>query len=179
MYKRRQRSSPVFAQDLPDLTMDGWEVTASHVDYPDTAACAHRHPVLRGLRVQGSVVAKVFEGEERTFAAADVYETPAACTKCRDASATQPAKTARVDSRRKAFRRPRRSRNLEQAHRRSLAYDSQARPPTMLKGRGARTTRSFNSIPNQRVGNSNGSTLERFGGLHDVCLHETSPMQFE
>jgi hypothetical protein len=25
---------PVFVQELPNVTLDGWEVTVSHVDYP-------------------------------------------------------------------------------------------------------------------------------------------------
>jgi len=36
---------PVFKHDLPNVTMDGWEVTVSYVDYaPGRIGAAHRHP---------------------------------------------------------------------------------------------------------------------------------------
>jgi hypothetical protein len=35
-------TSPVLTQDLPTLTMDRWEVTASHVDYPPGPAGVDR-----------------------------------------------------------------------------------------------------------------------------------------
>ena len=39
------QAGPVFRQDLPDLTMDDWEVTASHIEYaPGQVGAPHRHP---------------------------------------------------------------------------------------------------------------------------------------
>src|SRR6267142_2022291 len=36
---------PVFKHDLPNVTMDDWEVTVSYVDYaPGRVGAAHRHP---------------------------------------------------------------------------------------------------------------------------------------
>lgn len=50
---------PVFRQDLPNVSLDGWEVTVSIVDMPPgRVGQAHRHP--------GFVLAYVLEGEIRT-----------------------------------------------------------------------------------------------------------------
>jgi quercetin dioxygenase-like cupin family protein len=89
-------SSPVLAQDLPNLTMDGWEVTASHVDYPPGhSGVSHKHPGFTLVYVvQGSVVVKVSGGEERTYAVGQMfYEHPGSVHEVsRNASATQPAR---------------------------------------------------------------------------------------
>ncbi len=89
-------ATPVFTQDLPNLTMDGWEVTASHVDYPPGhSGNPHKHPGFTLVYVvQGSVVAKVSGSEERTFAAGQMFfEQPGSVHEVsRNASATQPAK---------------------------------------------------------------------------------------
>ncbi len=50
---------PVFKQDLPNVSLDGWEVTVTVVDMPPgRTGMAHRHP--------GFVLAYVLEGEIRT-----------------------------------------------------------------------------------------------------------------
>ena len=50
---------PVFKQDLPNVSLDGWEVTVSEVDMPPgRVGQSHRHP--------GFVLAYVLEGEIRT-----------------------------------------------------------------------------------------------------------------
>ena len=50
---------PVFKQDLPNVSLDGWEVTVSEVPMPPgRVGMAHRHP--------GFVLAYVLEGEVRT-----------------------------------------------------------------------------------------------------------------
>jgi quercetin dioxygenase-like cupin family protein len=89
-------ASPVFSQDLPNLTMDGWEVTASHVDYPPGySGNPHRHPGFTLVYVvQGTVVAKVSGTEERTFAAGQMFfEQPGSVHEVsRNGSVTQPAK---------------------------------------------------------------------------------------
>lgn len=88
--------SPVFTQDLPNLTMDGWEVTASHVDYPPGySGNPHKHPGFTLVYVvQGSIVAKVSGTEERTLTAGQMFfEQPGSVHEVsRNASATQPAK---------------------------------------------------------------------------------------
>jgi len=89
-------SSPVLTQDLPNLTMDGWEVTATHVDYPPGySSRPHQHPGFTLVYVvQGSVVAKVSGGDERTYAAGEMFfEQPGSVHEVsRNASQTQPAK---------------------------------------------------------------------------------------
>ena len=92
-----QQAGPVFKQDLPDLTMDGWEVTASHVDYaPGRVGAPHRHPGFVLVYVlSGEVIAKVSgQGEEKRYTAGQMfYEQPGATHEVsRNASETQPAK---------------------------------------------------------------------------------------
>src|SRR6266404_5210011 len=51
---------PVFVHDLPNVTLDGWEVTVSHVDYPPgRVGAAHHHA--------GFVLAYVLEGAVIVF----------------------------------------------------------------------------------------------------------------
>jgi|SRR5579871_73091 len=53
------RGGPVFKQDLPNVSLDGWEVTVSEIPMPPgQTGMAHRHP--------GFVLAYVLEGEIRT-----------------------------------------------------------------------------------------------------------------
>lgn len=52
-------NGPVFKQDLPNVSLDGWEVTVSEIEMPPgRVGMAHRHP--------GFVLAYVLEGEIRT-----------------------------------------------------------------------------------------------------------------
>jgi quercetin dioxygenase-like cupin family protein len=88
---------PVFKQDLPDLTLDGWEVTASHVDYaPGRVGAPHRHPGFVLVYVlSGEVIAKVSgQGEEKRYTAGQMfYEQPGATHEVsKNASATEPAR---------------------------------------------------------------------------------------
>jgi quercetin dioxygenase-like cupin family protein len=88
---------PVFKQDLPNVTLDGWEVTVSHVDYaPGRVGAAHQHPgFVLAYVLEGSVVAKISgQGEEKTYNVGQMfYEQPGATHEVsRNASATQPAK---------------------------------------------------------------------------------------
>jgi quercetin dioxygenase-like cupin family protein len=89
-------SNQVFTHDLPNLTLDDWEVSVSHVDYaPGRVGNAHRHPGFTLAYVlQGSVVAKVTGQEERTFTVGQMfYEPPGSVHEVsRNASQTQPAK---------------------------------------------------------------------------------------
>lgn len=62
---------PVFVHDLPNVTMDGWEVTVSHVDYPPgRVGAAHHHAgFVLAYVLEGAVIAKISgQGEERTHA---------------------------------------------------------------------------------------------------------------
>jgi quercetin dioxygenase-like cupin family protein len=88
---------PVFKQDLPNLTMDDWEVTVSHVDYPPgrVGAVHHHAGFVLAYVLEGAVVTKISgQGEEKTYNAGQMfYEQPGATHEVsKNASATQPAK---------------------------------------------------------------------------------------
>ena len=88
---------PVFKHDLPNITMDEWEVTVSHVDYaPGRASAPHRHAgFVLAYVLDGSVIAKISgQGEEKTYTVGQMfYEQPGATHEVsRNASATEPAR---------------------------------------------------------------------------------------
>jgi quercetin dioxygenase-like cupin family protein len=88
---------PVFTHDLPSVSLEGWEVTVSHVDYPPgRVGAAHRHAgFVLAYVLDGAVVAKVSgQGEEKTYTAGQMfYEPPGAVHEVsRNASDTQPAR---------------------------------------------------------------------------------------
>jgi quercetin dioxygenase-like cupin family protein len=88
---------PVFKHDLPNVMMDGWEVTVSYVDYPPGhIGAAHHHPgFVLAYVLEGNVVTKISEqGQENTYAAGQMfYEQPGATHEVsRNASQTQPAR---------------------------------------------------------------------------------------
>ena len=88
---------PVFVHDLPNLTMDDWEVTVSWVDYaPGRVGAVHHHAgFVLAYVLEGSVVTKISgQGEEKTFTAGQMfYEQPGATHEVsKNASQTQPAR---------------------------------------------------------------------------------------
>jgi len=88
---------PIFKHDLPNVTMDGWEVTVSYVDYaPGRVGAAHRHPgFVLAYVLDGAVIAKISgQGEEKTYTAGQMfYEQPGATHEVsKNASQTQPAR---------------------------------------------------------------------------------------
>jgi quercetin dioxygenase-like cupin family protein len=88
---------PIFKHDLPHLTLDDWEVTVSHVDYPPgrVGAVHHHAGFVLAYVLEGAVVAKISEqGEEKTYTVGQMfYEQPGATHEVsKNASATQPAK---------------------------------------------------------------------------------------
>jgi quercetin dioxygenase-like cupin family protein len=88
---------PVFKHDLPNLTLDDWEVTVSHVDYaPGRVGASHRHPgFVLAYVLEGSVIAKISgQGEEKTYTVGQMfYEQPGATHEVsKNASQTQPAR---------------------------------------------------------------------------------------
>jgi quercetin dioxygenase-like cupin family protein len=88
---------PVFKHDLPNVTMDGWEVTVSYVDYaPGRVGAAHRHPgFVLAYVLEGAVVARISgQGGEKTYTAGQMfYEQPGATHEVsKNASQTQPAR---------------------------------------------------------------------------------------
>jgi quercetin dioxygenase-like cupin family protein len=86
----------VFKHDLPNLTMEGWEVNVSWVDYPPgRVGAAHRHPGFTLAYVlQGAVVAKVTGQEERTYTTGQMFMEPPGSVHevSRNASRTEPAR---------------------------------------------------------------------------------------
>ena len=88
---------PVFVHDLPDVSLDGWEVTVSHVDYPPgrVGAVHHHAGFVLAYVLEGSVIAKVSgQGEEKTYTTGQMlYEQPGATHEVsKNASQTVPAK---------------------------------------------------------------------------------------
>ena len=88
---------PVFKHDLPNVTLDGWEVTVSHVDYePGRIGAAHHHPgFVLAYVLEGTIVTKISgQGEEKTYTTGQMfYEQPGATHEVsKNASQTVPAK---------------------------------------------------------------------------------------
>ena len=88
---------PVFKQDLPNVSLDGWEVTVSHVDYPPgrVGAVHHHAGFVLAYVLEGTVITKISgQGEERTYTAGQMfYEQPGATHEVsKNASQTVPAK---------------------------------------------------------------------------------------
>ena len=76
--------------------MEGWEVTASYVDYaPGRVGAPHRHPgFVLVFVVEGTVVTKISGQEERMYSAGEMFFEPPGSTHevSRNASATEPAR---------------------------------------------------------------------------------------
>jgi quercetin dioxygenase-like cupin family protein len=88
---------PVFKHDLPNVSLDDWEVTVSHVDYsPGRVGAVHHHAgFVLAYVLEGAIVAKISgQGEEKTYTVGQMfYEQPGATHEVsRNASQTQPAK---------------------------------------------------------------------------------------
>jgi quercetin dioxygenase-like cupin family protein len=88
---------PVFAHDLPNVSLDGWEVTVSHVDYPPgRVGNVHHHAgFVLAYVLEGAVITKVSgQGPERTYTTGQMfYEQPGATHEVsKNASQTEPAK---------------------------------------------------------------------------------------
>lgn len=86
----------VFKHDLPNLTMDDWEVTVSTVDYaPGRVGKVHHHAgFVLAYVLEGNVVTKISGQEERTYKPGEVFFEPPGSTHevSRNASETQAAK---------------------------------------------------------------------------------------
>jgi quercetin dioxygenase-like cupin family protein len=88
---------PVFKGDLPNLTMDGWEVTVSVVDYaPGRVGAVHHHAgFVLAYVLEGAVITKISgQGEEKTYTAGQMFYEPPGSTHevSNNASQTHPAK---------------------------------------------------------------------------------------
>jgi len=97
----QSNATVVFQRDLPNLTMDDWEVTASHVDYPPgRVGTPHKHPGFTLAYVlEGSVVAKITGQEERIYTVGQAFFEPPGSVHevSRNASQTQPAKLLAIN----------------------------------------------------------------------------------
>jgi quercetin dioxygenase-like cupin family protein len=88
---------PVFTHDLPNVTMDDWEVTVSYVDYaPGRVGTVHHHAgFVLAYVLEGAVIAKISgQGEEKTYTAGQMFYEPPGATHevSKNASQTRPAK---------------------------------------------------------------------------------------
>ena len=92
----RPAQGAVFTHDLPNLTMDDWQVTASYVDYPPgRVGNPHRHPgFVLAYVLQGAVIAKISGQDERTYTAGQMFFEPPGSVHevSRNASQTEPAR---------------------------------------------------------------------------------------
>jgi quercetin dioxygenase-like cupin family protein len=86
----------VFEHDLPNLTMDGWQVNASIITLPPgSVGTPHHHPGFVLVYVlEGDVVTKVSDQQQATYSAGQMfYEQPGSTHEVsRNASTTKPAK---------------------------------------------------------------------------------------
>ena len=88
---------PVFKQDLPNVSLDGWEVTVSHVAYPPGRVGTEHHHAgfVLAYVLEGSIYTKISgQGERKTYTVGQMfYEQPGAThEESGNASQTQPAK---------------------------------------------------------------------------------------
>ena len=92
----RAARGPVFKHELPNVSLDGWEVTVIQVDYPPGRADhAHRHAgFVLGYVLEGAIVAKITDQPETTYTAGQMfYEQPGSTHEVsKNASETKPAK---------------------------------------------------------------------------------------
>jgi len=91
-----QPAGPVFKHDLPDINMQDWEVTVSHVDYPPgRVGQTHHHAgFVLAYVLEGEIVTKISGQEEKTYRVGEMFFEPPGSTHevSNNASATQPAK---------------------------------------------------------------------------------------
>lgn len=92
----RAGAGPIFKHDLPDITMQDWEVTVSYVDYPPgRVGQTHHHAgFVLAYVLEGEILTKVSGQEEKTYRQGEMFFEPPGSTHevSNNASATQPAK---------------------------------------------------------------------------------------
>jgi quercetin dioxygenase-like cupin family protein len=96
---------PVFRRDLPNVSLEGWEITVSHVDYPPgRIGQPHQHRgFLFAYVLEGSVIAQVLgdgvSDEVRTYRTGEMFYEPVGATHqvSRNASDTQPARLLAIN----------------------------------------------------------------------------------
>jgi quercetin dioxygenase-like cupin family protein len=94
--EQRQGRGPIFTHDLPNLTMDDWEVTVSYVDYPPgrVGQMHHHAGFVLAYVLEGAVVTKISGQEQKTYRTGEMFFEPPGSTHevSNNASATEPAK---------------------------------------------------------------------------------------
>jgi len=89
-------TGPVFKHDLPNITMEDWEVTVNYVDYlPGRVGQPHHHAgFVLAYVLEGAIVTKISGQEERTHRTGEMFFEPPGSTHevSSNASTTEPAK---------------------------------------------------------------------------------------
>jgi quercetin dioxygenase-like cupin family protein len=89
-------SEPFFRHDLPNITLDDWEVTASEINLPPgREGKPHHHPGFVLVYVlEGAMVTKISGQPETTYKAGQMFYEPPGSTHqvSRNASDKKPAK---------------------------------------------------------------------------------------
>ena len=87
---------PVFQHDLPNITMDDWQVTVSEVPYPPgRVGQPHHHAgFVLAYVLEGNVITKISGQPERVYKTGEVFYEPPGSTHevSKNASSTEPAK---------------------------------------------------------------------------------------
>jgi quercetin dioxygenase-like cupin family protein len=88
---------PVFTQELPSVSLDGWEVTVSHVDYPPGRVGTEHHHAgfVLAYVLEGSIYTKISgQGDRKTYTSGQMFYEPPGATheESGNASQTVPAK---------------------------------------------------------------------------------------
>lgn len=90
------RRPPVFTHDLPNVDLNGWQVTVSWVDMPPgRVGAAHHHAgFVLAYVLEGTVITKVSGQEERAYHVGEMFYEPPGSTHevSKNASATDPAR---------------------------------------------------------------------------------------
>jgi quercetin dioxygenase-like cupin family protein len=90
------QNATVFVHDLPNVTMDDWQVTVSELTLPPgNVGRAHKHPgFVLAYVLEGEVVTKISGSAETTYGPGQMfYEHPGATHEVsKNASGTKPAK---------------------------------------------------------------------------------------
>jgi quercetin dioxygenase-like cupin family protein len=74
-----RRTVPVFTQELPPLSLNGWQMTAVEITYaPGQSSAAHKHPgFVFAYVIEGDLRIKLDGGTETTYHAGQMfYEQP-------------------------------------------------------------------------------------------------------
>jgi quercetin dioxygenase-like cupin family protein len=89
-------AGPVFQHDLPNLNLDGWQVTVSEVPFPPgRAGQVHHHAgFVLAYVLEGNVVTKISGEPEKVYARGEMFYEPPGSTHevSRNASSTEPAR---------------------------------------------------------------------------------------